>query len=387
MRYVVLGAGLMGRAAFNDLARSQPRAEILVADFDLARAREAVRAFGGARSRAARADVRKTRELARLLRGSDVVLNCTQYYRNLEVMKAALSARVHYLDLGGLFHMTRKQLGLNRAFRRAGRLALVGMGGTPGITNVMTRHLADQLDRVHSIAVYNGAAELSPSADPLAYTFSIATILDELTLAPMALVRGRLQKQPLLSGEEEVRFPPPLGKLKLWHSLHSELATLPQNFRARGVHEVCFKINYDPRMVAAARLLGSLGLLDSRPRKIGGLTLVPRRLLEDLLKQRAVKTATTRDIEILRVVVTGTKSGRRRCLALDAITRYSTRPSFTAVARDTGFPASIVAQMMARGEIEATGVRAPEEVVPPARLFAELAKRRIRVRRVAFSQP
>ncbi len=381
MRYVVLGAGLMGRAALYDLARSQSSAQIVVADLDLARAREAVRTFGGGRARAVRADVRKTRELARLLRGSDAVLNCTQYYWNFAVMKAALAARVHYLDLGGLFHMTRKQLTLHAAFRRAGRLALIGMGGAPGITNVMARHLGDQLDRVEKIAVYNGTAELNPSPDPLAYTFSIATILDELTLAPVALVGGRLEKQPLLSGEEEVRFPAPLGRLKLWHSLHSELGTLPQNFRRRGVREVCFKINYDPRLVAAAKLLGGLGLLSSQPMKVAGVTLVPRKLLEDLLKQRAVKTASTRDIEILRVVVTGTKSGRRSRLGLDAITRYSTRPNFTAVARDTGFPASIVAQMMARGEIEATGVRAPEEVVPPERLFAELAKRGIGVRR------
>ncbi len=383
MRYVVLGAGLMGRAALYDLAGSQPPAQIVVADYDLEAAREAVRAFGHGRARAVRADVHKPRELAALLRGADVALNCTQYYWNLEVMKAALAARVHYLDLGGLFHMTRKQLRLHGAFRRAGRLALIGMGGAPGITNVMARHLADQLDRVEKIGVYNGTAELNPSPDPLAYTFSIATILDELTLAPMAMVRGKLKAQPLLSGEEEVRFPAPLGRLKLWHSLHSELGTLPQNFRRQGVREVCFKINYDPRLVATAKLLGGLGLLDSRPMKVDGATLVPRRLLEQLLKRRALKKATTRDIEILRVVVTGTKSGWRKRLALDAITRYSTRPSFTAVARDTGFPASIVAQMMARGEIEATGVRAPEQVVPPGRLFAELAKRGIRVRAAA----
>ncbi len=380
MRYVVLGAGLMGRAAFYDLVRSQPSAQVVLADYDLAAAREAVRAFGRGHAQSVRVDVRKTRELTSLLRGADVVLNCTQYYWNLDVMKAALAARVHYLDLGGLFHMTRKQLRLSAAFRRAGRLALIGMGGAPGITNVIARHLADRLDRVQKIGVYNGTAELNPSPDPLAYTFSIATILDELTLAPMALVQGKLKAQPMLSGEEEVRFPPPLGKLKLWHSLHSEVGTLPQNFRRRGVREVCFKINYDPRLVATAKLLGGLGLLDSRPRNVNGATVVPRKLLEHLLKRRAVKQATTRDIEILRVVVKGIKSGRRKQLALDAITRYSTRPSFTAVARDTGFPAAIVAQMLASGEIEATGVRAPEEVVPPARLFAELAKRDIRVK-------
>ncbi len=400
MRFVVVGAGLMGRAVVYDLARSRDVNELIVADFDRQRATDAVRQFGRGKARPAYVDVRETARLAKLLRGSDVVLNCAQYYWNVAVMKAALRARVNYLDLGGLFYVTRQQLRLRRAFHRAGRLALVGMGGTPGITNVMTRHLADQLDRVDAIRVYSGAAELNPSPDPLAlptaglaHTFSIATILDEMTLAPVAFLRGRLQKQPLFSGEEVVRFPAPLGRLVLRHSLHSELATLPASFRSKGVREVSFKVNYDPPLIAAVRLLTRLGLLERRPIRMNGTQIAPRAVLEHLLKQRAASpapggasTAAIRDVEILRVVVTGRKAGRPRRLMLDATTYYSRRPRFTAVARDTGFPASIAAQMIARGEIQATGVRAPEEVVPPQPFFAELQKRGIEVRGSEWSE-
>ena len=87
----------------------------------------------------------KPGELAKLLRGCDVVVNCTQYNWNLDVMRAALAARVNYMDLGGLYHMTKKQFALDRDFRRIGRLAIAGMGGAPGITNVMARALADPL--------------------------------------------------------------------------------------------------------------------------------------------------------------------------------------------------------------------------------------------------
>lgn len=382
----MLGAGLMGRAVLYDLARSPHVTRLMVADFDRERAREAARRFGRGKARAVFADVRQTARLADLLRGCDVVLNCTQYYWNVAVMKAALRARAHYVDLGGLFHVSRKQLRLQAAFRRARRLALVGMGGAPGITNVMARYLADQLDRVDTINVYNGAVELKPSDDPLAYTFSIATILDELTLPPVAFRNGRFQAQPLFSGEETVRFPLPLGRLSLRHSLHSELATLPRSFRSRGVREVVFKINYDPQLIAAARLLRLLGLLDPHPVWIGGVQVAPRALLEQLLKRRAVSTASVRDVEILRVVVTGKKSGRRRRLSLDATTYYSLRPGFSAVARDTGFPASVAAQMIARGQIQATGVRAPEEVISPRLFFAELEKRGIRVHGSGWSR-
>lgn len=377
MRFVVLGAGLMGRAALYDLARSPAVAQITVADFDPERARHAARRFGNRRTRAVVADVRQTARLASLLRGCDVVLNCTQYYWNVAVMRAALRARVHYLDLGGLFHVTRKQMRLASAFRRAGRLALVGMGGAPGITNVMARFLADQLDRVEAIHVYDGTAELNPSSDPLGYTFSIATILDELTLPPVIFSNGRFRTQPLFSGEELVRFRAPLGRLSLRYSLHSEVATLPRSFRSRGVREVSFRINYDPRLIETAQLLRRLGLLNAQPLEVDAARVAPRAMLERLLKGRAVSTARVRDVEVMMVVVRGKKSGRPQRLHLDATASYALRPSLTAVARDTGFPASIAAQMIARGEIQGAGVLAPEEVVPPLPFFLELEKRGI----------
>ena len=114
-------------------------------------------------------------------------------------MRAALAARVNYMDLGGLYHMTNKQLALDREFRRIGKLAIAGMGGAPGITNVMARALADPLDRVDAIHVYNAGADEQRYDSPIAYTFSIATILDELTMPPVAFVSGRYVEKAMLS--------------------------------------------------------------------------------------------------------------------------------------------------------------------------------------------
>ena len=132
MKIVVLGAGMMGRAVVYDLARAADVSNLIVADFDRGRAEEVAGNFGRGKANAAFADVRETAKLARILRGSTSVVNCTQYNWNLEVMKAALRARVNYLDFGGLYHMTRKQFALDAEFRRIGRIAIAGMGGAPG---------------------------------------------------------------------------------------------------------------------------------------------------------------------------------------------------------------------------------------------------------------
>ena len=138
------------------------------------------------------------------------------------------------------------------------------MGGAPGITNVMARALADPLDRVDSIRVYNAGADEQKYDSPIAYTFSIATILDELTMPPIAFEKGRYVEKPMLSDPEPGEFPSPIGKIVLRHSIHSELGTLAESFRKKGVREVFFKINYEPQLVNLVRNLVDTGFTEPR---------------------------------------------------------------------------------------------------------------------------
>jgi lysine 6-dehydrogenase len=380
MKIAVLGAGLMGRAVVYDLSGAREMKSIVVADFDRARAQEVAKKFGRGVARAAFADVSDTEHLAKLLSGCDVVVNCTQYNWNLEVMRAALSARVHYMDLGGLYHMTRKQFALDGDFRRIGKLAIPGMGGAPGITNVMARELADPLDRVDAIRVYNAGADEQRYDSPIAYSFSIATILDELTMPPIHFVNGRYVEKEMLSEPEEATFPKPIGKIELRHSIHSELGTLAESFRKKGVREVFFKINYDAKLVGLVRSLVDAGFTGAEKVLVNGVQVAPRAVLLALLQKKA-PTKTPLDVEALRVVVTGRSGKRRVASAMEMWADHTARPQFSAVARDTGFPAAIAALMHVRGEIPGTGVQAPENVVPPKPFFAELRRRGFTFRR------
>lgn len=379
MRFAVLGAGMMGCATVYDLAQSKTVKQILVADFDFPRAEAVASQFGAGKAKAVRADVRDVTALARLLANYDTVLNCTQYYWNLQVMKAALAARIHYLDLGGLFYTTRKQLKLNSEFRRIGKLAILGIGSAPGIANVLARFLADQLDRVQFVRVYNGSRDFQSYADPLAFGFSIATILDELTIPPMHFVKGRFESRRRFSGAEPMTFPKPLGKLTMRHSVHSEVATLPFSLRSKGIQEAFFKINYDPKLIAVTELLAGIGLLEQKPVTVEGQKVSPRTLLEHLLKLRPQSNKTPKDTETIRVMVRGSKGGRAQTISIDATTRYTKNPALSAVARDTGFPISVAAQMISAGEISVIGVHPPETAIPPHEFLARLHQRGIRI--------
>jgi len=380
MKIFVLGAGMMGRAVVYDLGGAREVQRIVVADYDRGRAHEVARKFGRGKARGALADVRDTSHLARLLRGSDVVINCTQFNWNLDVMRAALVAHIDYMDLGGLYHMTRKQFALDREFRRIGRIAIVGMGGAPGISNVMARALCDPLDRINSIRVYNAGADLQRYDSPIAYTFSIATILDELTTPPIAFQNGKYVEKPMLSDPEPGTYPAPIGKIVLRHSIHSELGTLPVSFANKGVREVFFKINYEPQLVNLVRGLAHAGFTSREPIPVNGTRIAPRAVLLALMQKHATKK-TPLDVEALRVVVSGQQDGRRAAMAMEMWADHSLRPQLSAVARDTGFPAAIAAVMRGRGEIKGVGVEAPENVVPPKPFFTELKQRGFRFRR------
>lgn len=384
MRIVVLGAGLMGRAVVYDLGGAREVRSILVADFDRSRARHVAGKFGQGKARGGFADVRGISRLAKLLRGCDIVVNCTQYNWNLNVMRAALSARVNYMDLGGLYHMTRKQFALDRDFRRIGKLAIPGIGGAPGITNVMARTLADQISRVDSIRVYNAGADEQKYDSPIAYSFSIATILDELTMPPIHFVNGKYLEKAMLSEPEIGTFPAPIGKITLRHSIHSELGTLAESFRKKGVREVFFKINYQAKLVELVRGLVDAGFTSREPIQVKNVQVAPRDVLLALLQQK-IPTKTPLDVEALRVVVRGstTEKGKKKsvALAMEMWAGHSARPQLSAVARDTGFPAAIAAVMHGRGEIPGGGVQAPENVIPPEPFFRELKKRGFTFRR------
>lgn len=362
-RFVVLGAaGTIGRIVVRDLLASHPRNRVVCADIDEGRTRAFAAGLGSRRVSVVRADVTAPAGLARVLRGSNVVINCTQHTHNLAVMRAALEARLHYVDLGGLFTWTRRQLRMGEAFERAGLTAILGMGCAPGITNILSRMAVERLGRVERLEIKVAAADRNLIADAFVFAYSPQTVVEELTLRPWVFARGRFRSVAPRSGWELVSFPPPIGQRWIVRTRHSEVATLPVIFKGVGLQMCDFKVGFDRRFVRS----------------------VLRRLREGQtsgeLAQIGRRTSAPDDDEISRVVATGPKeNGTRRIVTVDCFARA--RPDWHASAGDvdTGVPASIVAQMIATGEIAMRGAMAPEVVVPVTPFLAELAARGMRV--------
>lgn len=368
---VLGGAGAMGRASVFDLARSG--VNVLLLDSNLAAARKIARRYGAGRTEVDTVDARDAPALAARAKGASVLINAGPYTFNLSVMDAALRARAHYIDLGGLFHTTRKQLRLDTAFRRAKLLAVLGMGSAPGILNVLARAAADPLEKVRALRCYNGGADFTSYRAPVAFGFAPATVLDEFTLPPVVLESGRFRATQPLSGGEDFLFE--LGLQKVHRSLHSEVATLPLSYKRKGVRECFFKIAYDPTLIERLKLLIDLGLTD---REAGPRGVAPRDILLDCFKRLAPPPDFIDDRDCLALVAIGEDAQGPVEVRYDVTAGPQRRPPLSAVARDTGFPPAIVARMLLAGRIRERGVLPPERCVPVKPFLAALAERGMR---------
>ncbi len=368
MRIAVLGAaGAMAQVVLRDLLEFVPDVEITAAD-----ARPV--AAADPRVRAAAFDARDESATARLLEGHDAVLNCVTYYFNVPIMKAALAAKVPYADLGGLYHGTLKQFALHEDFVRAGVTALLGMGSTPGITNVMAGTLSRGLDGVDAVHVRVGCIDRGASG-PLPIPYALDTVLDEFSLEPMVFREGCPAAVPPMSGRETIEFPPPVGRVEALYTLHSEVAMFPRSFPT--LQEASFKVAFEPAFTEKVRLLVELGFA-SREKTAGGAS--PRSVLLELAARQESPPGEPDDCDALRVDLRGRKDGRPVERRAEMIVRPHSSWRIAAGSLDTGVPLSIAGQLLASRTIRTPGVLCPETAVPGELFFEMLERREMRVR-------
>jgi len=365
----------MGGIAVQTLANDPRVDEVILADLNLEAAHAVAQTIGGDKITVASIDLRNHDALVAALRDVDAVVNATVYYTNLPVMEACIEARTPYVDLGGLFHTTRKQLELDERFREAGISAVLGVGSAPGVPNVQARYAAERLDSIDTIRIYDGIKP--PPPENSAFTYAVATILDELTMQPMVFRDGEFKAMEPLSEFENYQFAKPLGSLPMHLSLHSEVATLPISFADKGVKEVFFKINYwgmSPETVARVRVLADYGLNNPEPIAVKDVKVAPRDLMVSLLRQYEppatafLAPPANEPPNWVKEIVTevrGTKDDREVTYRLGTLTVKGALP--------TGAAPAIVAIWLAQGRIE-PGVHPPELALEPEGFFTELKK-------------
>lgn len=371
MKVIALGGcGAMGRATSHELAENSD-AELTIADADLESATELAADLPGDVA-VAEVDVTDHGALVDLLADADVVANALPYAFNVAVMEACLEADAHYLDLGGLYHETQNQMELDEAFDEAGLTAVLGIGASPGLTNVAAAKGAQMLDSVREIHIRTGA-----KGGGEGFAYSAKTILDELTMNPVVYEDGEFRELDPLSGRETYTMPDPVGEVEGFHSIHSELATMPYTFE--GVETVDFRVAFSPDLVNICDVLIGLDLTSEEDVEFKGAEFSPREFLDWHLDHQP-KPGPAEEWKSFKVDVEGEKDGEDAHYQYTVIVESRLDDwGLKATAVWTGVPMGVAAELVGEGEALDTGAKPPEQLLDPEQFIGELADRDIEI--------
>jgi saccharopine dehydrogenase (NAD+, L-lysine forming) len=223
MRIFVLGTGATGSLLAHLLHRQGH--EVICGDKDTERARR----FLGRRSpiEVRQVNARNLWSIVRAARRAQLIVNASSALFNEIVLRAALRLRAHYLDMAS--HLTRspfkaEQLRYSSRFEAKRRAAVINAGAAPGLTNLLARRAADQLDRLESVEIR--LFEETESDDPVSQ-WSARDTFDEFISLPRIVRHGRFRLARRFAERERFRFPPPIGDVGMVLTAQDEVATFP----------------------------------------------------------------------------------------------------------------------------------------------------------------
>ena len=380
--YVVLGAGRQGVALAYDLALNCDGKRVTLVDVDPAAATRAIERLKrllpgtGCRFAVAACDLSHADVVAPHLSGVDVVLSAVPYRLNAALTKAAIAARASFCDLGGNTQVVRQQLALHEQAVGAGVSIVPDCGLAPGLGNILAAHGIAAMDEPEHVRVRCGGLPERP-VGPLGYklVFSFEGLINEYSGCGEFLREGAPVRIPALTEQEEITFPPPVGRCEAAVT-SGGTSTCPESFRGR-VRSYDYKTVRYPGHFAVIRALFELGCFEESLRFADGRTAEPRALLRRLFEER-LALPDVRDLVVLRCTARGRHQGRPCARQYELFERHDEQTGFTAMERTTAFPTALVAYMQAR-RLVPPGARPLEVVLPVQQYLAELPQHGIRV--------
>ncbi|RAG83761.1 ATP-binding protein [Streptacidiphilus pinicola] len=394
MRVLLVGAGGVGTAITRIAARRPFLSHMVVADYDLARAEAAVAALGAeqaARFSAARVDASDRDAVTALLRAErcDVLLNATDPRFVMPLFESALAADAHYLDMAMSLSrphpeqphaLTGVKLGDEQfeqaeAWEKAGRLALVGIGVEPGLSDVFARYAADELfDEIEEVGIRDGA-NLTVDGYEFAPSFNIWTTIEECLNPPVVYEadRGWFTTAPF-SEPEVFDFPDGIGPVECVNVEHEEVLLVPRWVDAK---RVTFKYGLGEDFIAKLKTLHALGLDRTEPLTVrsadGPVAVSPRDVVAAALPDPATLGGLMHGKTCAGTWVKGVKDGAAREVYLYHVVdnQWSMREyGSQAVVWQTAINPVVALELLASGVWSGQGVLGPEAF--PPRPFLDL---------------
>jgi len=373
-RVLVLGAaGAVGRACSYFLIKSNAFDEIILADKRVDVLNKVFEQYRSEKIVTKYIDVNDTESLKKLMKESDVVLNAVgPFYRfGPKVLRTAIDAGIDYVDVCDDYDATIEMLNLAEDAVKNKVRALIGMGSSPGLSNVIARFAADYLlDEVHSIDIYHAHGG-EPYEGPAVIQHRAHSMMIDIPIyLDGKIIYTKLDTDLARKFEYEVEFPE-VGRYRVYLYPHPETITLPKYIRIKN-RVTNLGLVLPPEYAYLIRALVRAGLFSDEEVEVNNIRIKARDFaIAYILKKRKEileRSGLTKPVGCLMIVVEGIRKGDKY-----KYTFYSTAKGL-GMGEGTGIPLGLGGILMKENLIKEYGVYPPEAVIDPIELF-KLAKK------------
>jgi saccharopine dehydrogenase-like NADP-dependent oxidoreductase len=381
MKVLLVGVGTVGEAIARLSAQRDWLEHMVLADYSEERAHSVADAIGDERLSVVRIDASSADAVAALAKqhGVDLVMNAVDPQFVMPIFDGAFAAGAHYMDMAMSLSAPHpsepfsepgvklgdEQFERDEQWRAAGRLALVGMGMDPGLTDIFAKyaakHLFDEIDEIH---VRDGG-DLRIEGYDFAPVFSIWTTIEECLNPPVIWERERgwSTTEPF-SAPELFPFPEAIGPVECVNVEHEEVLLVPRWVEAK---RVSFKYALGADFIDKLRTIHALGMDRKDKVSVKGVEVAPRDVLAAITPDPAKVGDRMVGRAIVGTWVIGHKGGAPReaflyqmADAAETLSVHGLQP----VAWQTGFNPVLAMELLADGTWEGAGVLGPEAFDP-----------------------
>lgn len=391
MKVLLVGVGGVGEAI---AAIAKPRSwveQIVLADYNLARAKEVQKKLGEeARFPVEFVDASQQENIEALAKKYhvDLIMNAVDPVFNKQIFDAAYNVGVIYLDMAltlsepnpeDPFHKPGIKLGdyqfeKSNDWEAKGLLALLGIGVEPGMADVFARYAQDYLfDEIDEVGIRDGG-NLTIDGYEFAPNFSIWTTIEECLNPPVIWEKdkGWFTTEPF-SEHETFEFPEGIGLIDVVNVEHEEVLLVPRWIKAR---RVTFKYGLGDQFIRVLKTLHTLGLDNKDKINVKGVQVAPRDVVASCLPDPAHLGEKMHGKTCAGTWVKGRKDGQPREVFLYQVAdnqECMARWGCQAVVAQTAFSAVIAMDLLKHGQWQGVGVLGPEafESVPFMEKMAE----------------
>ncbi|MFX0198665.1 MAG: saccharopine dehydrogenase family protein [Candidatus Hodarchaeota archaeon] len=360
---VLGGCGTVGSIAVRTLASLEDFQEIIIADIDTEKAKKLCTELEREGISAIRVDALEPQSIKIAIKKSDVVLNCIGPFFKFApiILKAVIESGIDYVDVCDDVDATLEILKMNDVAKQANVSAVIGMGSSPGVANLLVKFCADQLlEKIDSIDIYH-----AHGGEPTEGPAVIAHRIHSMSIPIPMFLDGRLTTVRFFEEDgralqEDVDFHL-LGRFKVYPYPHPETITLPRYIPCDRVTNMGCVL--PPEYYNLIMDIVNFGLISEQPIDVKGQKITPLDFtIAFILDQREKILQQTKFGEqrgCLKIVIKGQKAGKPHQYVFSMASRGQS------MGEGTGIPAALGATLMQRGKIQETGVLPPEACINP----------------------